>query len=152
MIPGAESDLQDLYQEVILDHNKRPRNFRVIEHGRKAEGYNPLCGDRVTVHVRVEDGRVADASFQGSGCAISKASASLMTDSIKGKTLAEVEELFGRFHEMITRAPDEPIDDLGKLSVLAGVRQFPVRVKCASLPWHTLRSAADAKDEIVSTE
>ena len=152
MTAGGESDLQDLYQEVILDHNRRPRNFRVIENGRKAEGYNPLCGDRVTVYVRVEDGRIADASFQGSGCAISKASASLMTDSIKGKTLAEVEELFGRFHEMITRPPDEPIDDLGKLSVLAGVRQFPVRVKCASLPWHTLRSAADTRDDVVSTE
>ena len=149
MTAGGESDLQDLYQEVILDHNRRPRNFRVIENGRKAEGYNPLCGDRVTVYVRVEDGRVADASFQGSGCAISTASASLMTDSIKGKTLAEVEALFGRFHEMITRAPNEPIDDLGKLSVLAGVRQFPVRVKCASLPWHTLRSADDARDNVV---
>ena len=117
-------DLRDLYQEVILDHNKRPRNFRAIEDGRKAEGYNPLCGDRVTVYVRVENGRVADASFQGSGCAISKASASLMTDIIKGKTLEEVEELFERFHQMITRPPDEPVEDLGKLSVLAGVRQL----------------------------
>jgi len=149
---SAGSDLQDLYQEVILDHNKRPRNFRTIEDAHKAEGYNPLCGDRVTVYLRLEDGRVADASFQGSGCAISKASASLMTDSVKGKTLAEVEELFERFHQMITRPPDEPVDDLGKLSVLAGVRQFPIRVKCASLPWHTLRSAAEDKREIVSTE
>jgi nitrogen fixation protein NifU and related proteins len=152
MSSDAGSDLQDLYQEVILDHNKRPRNFRAIENGQKAEGYNPLCGDRVTVYLRVEDGRVADASFQGSGCAISKASASLMTDIVKGKTLAEVEELFDRFHRMITRAPDEPVDDLGKLSVLAGVRQFPIRVKCASLPWHTLRSAAEDKHEPVSTE
>jgi len=149
---AADSDLSDLYQEVILDHNKRPRNFRAIEDGRKAEGYNPLCGDRVTVYVRVENGRVADASFQGSGCAISKASASLMTDIIKGKTLEEVEELFERFHQMITRPPDEPVEDLGKLSVLAGVRQFPIRVKCASLPWHTLRSAAESRDDVVSTE
>jgi len=146
------SELQDLYQEVILDHNKRPRNFRTIEDAQKAEGYNPLCGDRVTIYLRVENGRVADASFQGSGCAISKASASLMTDSVKGKTLKEVDELFERFHRMITRAPDEPVEDLGKLSVLAGVRQFPVRVKCASLPWHTLRSAASARDDVVSTE
>src|SRR5262245_3267849 len=140
-------DLQDLYQEVILDHNKRPRNFRAIEHGRKAEGYNPLCGDRLTVYLRVEGDRITDVSFEGAGCAISKASASLMTDSVKGKTLQEVEELFGRFHQMITRAPDEPVEDLGKLSVLAGVRQFPVRVKCASLAWHTLRAAADARQD-----
>jgi nitrogen fixation NifU-like protein len=152
MSADGGSELQDLYQEVILDHNKRPRNFRVIEDGQKAEGYNPLCGDRVTIYLRVENGRVADASFQGSGCAISKASASLMTDSIKGKTLQEVDQLFEKFHRMITRSSDEPVDDLGKLSVLAGVRQFPVRVKCASLPWHTLRSAVSARDEVISTE
>jgi nitrogen fixation protein NifU and related proteins len=152
MSADGGSELQDLYQEVILDHNKRPHNFRTIEGGQKAEGYNPLCGDRVTIYLRVEHGRVADASFQGSGCAISKASASLMTDSIKGKTLEEVDELFEKFHRMITRSPDEPVDDLGKLRVLAGVRQFPVRVKCASLPWHTLRSAVSARDEVVSTE
>jgi nitrogen fixation protein NifU and related proteins len=146
------SDLQDLYQEVILDHNRRPHNFRAIENGRHAEGYNPLCGDRVTVYLDVHDGRIADVSFQGSGCAISKASASLMTDAVKGKTLEEADDLFERFHRMITRGPDEPVDDLGKLSVLAGVRQFPIRVKCASLPWHTLKSAAAAKDEVVSTE
>lgn len=156
------SELQDLYQEVILDHNKRPRNFRAIEHAQKAEGFNPLCGDRLTVYLRVENGRVEDASFQGSGCAISKASASLMTDSVKGKTLDEIGELFERFHRMITRAPEEPVEDLGKLTVLAGVRQFPVRVKCASLPWHTLRAAAEAPDrgdgragsgaKVVSTE
>jgi nitrogen fixation NifU-like protein len=149
---GGDAGLQDLYQEVILDHNKRPRNFRVIENGRKAEGFNPLCGDRLTVYLRVDDGRIQDASFQGSGCAISKASASLMTDSVKGKTLAEAKDLFQRFHRMITRAPDEPVDDLGKLSVFAGVRQFPVRVKCASLAWHTLQSAIEARDEVVSTE
>lgn len=146
------TDLHDLYQEVILDHNRRPRNFRVIDHGQKAEGYNPLCGDRLTVYLRIEDGRIQDVSFQGSGCAISKASASLMTDSVKGKTLDEAHALFDRFHRMITRATDEPIEDLGKLSVLGGVRQFPVRVKCASLPWHTLASAIDSRDELVSTE
>lgn len=146
------SALQDLYQEVILDHNRRPRNFRAIDDARKAEGYNPLCGDRLTVYLRVKDGRIEDASFQGSGCAISKASASLMTDSVIGKTIDEAEALFDRFHRMITRASDEPADDLGKLSVFAGVRQFPVRVKCASLPWHTLKAATEARDEVVSTE
>jgi nitrogen fixation NifU-like protein len=146
------ADLQDLYQEVILDHNKRPRNFRAIEGGNKAEGYNPLCGDRLTVYLRIADERIQDVSFEGSGCAISKASASLMTEAVRGKTLAEAADLFGRFHRMITRSPDEPIDDLGKLSVLAGVRQFPVRVKCASLAWHTLQSAVDGRDEVVKTE
>ena len=152
------TDLQDLYQEVILDHNKRPRNFRVIEDGRKAEGYNPLCGDRLTVYLRVENGRVVDASFQGSGCAISKASASLMTDSVKGKTIEEVEALFERFHRLITRSTDEPDeaddsgDGLGKLSVFAGVRRFPIRVKCASLAWHALHSAIESRDDVVSTE
>lgn len=152
MSANHTSDLQELYQEVILDHNKRPRNFRAIEHGQKAEGYNPLCGDRLTVYLRVENGRIQDASFQGSGCAISKASASLMTDSVKGKTLEEAGDLFERFHGMITRAPEEPVDDLGKLTVFAGVRQFPIRVKCASLPWHTLRAAVEAREEVVSTE
>jgi nitrogen fixation protein NifU and related proteins len=147
------ADLQDLYQEVILDHNKRPRNFRIIDQARQAEGFNPLCGDRLTVYLKVEDGRIQDASFQGSGCAISKASASLMTDSIRGKTVEEVEALFERFHRMITRAPDDPVDQgLGKLAVFAGVRQFPVRVKCASLAWHTLHSAMTADHDVVSTE
>ena len=145
-------ELQDLYQEVILDHNKRPRNFRTIAGGQKAEGYNPLCGDRLTVYLKIENGRIADASFQGSGCAISKASASLMTDSVKGKTVDEASQLFERFHRMVTRPPDEPVENLGKLSVFAGVREFPVRVKCASLAWHTLKSAFDARDEVVSTE
>jgi nitrogen fixation protein NifU and related proteins len=148
----VNGDLQDLYQEVILDHNKRPRNFRTIEDGRKAEGFNPLCGDRLTVYLKIDDGRIQDASFQGSGCAISKASASLMTDSVKGKTIEEAEALFERFHQMITRPADEAVEDLGKLSVFAGVRQFPVRVKCASLAWHTLHSAIAARDEVVSTE
>jgi nitrogen fixation NifU-like protein len=146
------SDLDDLYQEVILDHNKRPRNFRTMDDGRKAEGYNPLCGDRMTVYLRVQDDVIVDASFQGSGCAISKASASLMTEIVKGKTLADAEAMFDRFHAMVTTPPEQPVEDLGKLSVLAGVRQFPARIKCASLAWHTLRAAADARDEVVSTE
>jgi nitrogen fixation NifU-like protein len=145
-------DLQDLYQEVILDHHRRPHNFRAMAGARKAEGYNPLCGDRVTIYVRLEGDRIADVSFEGSGCAISRASASLMTDAVKGKTLAEADVLFDRFHAMITRSPDEPIEDLGKLSVLAGVRQFPSRIKCASLAWHTLRSAAEQDGHPVKTE
>lgn len=151
------SDLQDLYQEVILDHHRRPHNCRVIDDASKAEGYNPLCGDRVTIYVRLDGDRIADVSFEGSGCAISRASASLMTDAVKGKTLAEADRLFDRFHEMIMRPPDEPVSDdairdLGKLSVLAGVRQFPSRVKCASLAWHTLRSAAEQGGMPVTTE
>jgi nitrogen fixation NifU-like protein len=146
------SGLDELYQEVILDHNRRPRNFRRIADGRHAEGYNPLCGDRLTVYLRVEGDRIQDASFEGSGCAISKASASLMTDSVKGRTLAEAAALFERFQRLLTRSVDDPVEDLGKLSVFAGVRQFPVRVKCASLAWHTLRAAAEARNEVVSTE
>ncbi|MGH9348290.1 MAG: Fe-S cluster assembly sulfur transfer protein SufU [Vicinamibacterales bacterium] len=146
------AELQELYQEVILDHNRRPRNFRAIEGGRKAEGYNPLCGDRLTLYLRVDNALIKDVSFQGSGCAISKASASLLTESVKGKTIAEAEALFDRFQRMITAPADAPPDDLGKLTVLAGVRQFPVRVKCASLAWHTLRAAVEARDEVVSTE
>jgi nitrogen fixation NifU-like protein len=149
---GADAGLQDLYQEVILDHNRRPRNFRALEGGRRAEGYNPLCGDRLTVYLRVDDGVIADVSFQGSGCAISKASASLMTESVKGKTVAEAVALFDRFQQMITAPADRPVDQMGKLTALAGVRQFPIRVKCASLAWHTLRGALGARDEVVSTE
>jgi len=146
------SAFNELYQEVILDHNRRPHNFRTIDQARHAEGYNPLCGDRLTVYLKMDGDRIKDASFQGSGCAISKASASLMTDSVKGKTLEEARSLFERFQRLITRSADEPVDDLGKLSVFAGVRQYPTRVKCASLAWHTLRAAADARDEPVSTE
>jgi nitrogen fixation NifU-like protein len=148
----VSEDLQDLYQEVILDHNRRPRNYRALEGGRKAEGYNPLCGDRITVFLHMDQDVIRDVSFQGSGCAISKASASLMTESVKGKTVAEAKETFDLFQKMITGPPDAPADQLGKLTVLAGVRQFPVRVKCASLAWHTLKSAVDARDEVVSTE
>ena len=145
------AELQDLYQEVILDHNRRPRNFRVIEDGSSAEGFNPLCGDRITVYLKVENGTIKDVSFQGAGCAISKASASLMTESVKGKSIEEATALFERFQRMITGSAD-PTESLGKLTVLAGVRQFPVRVKCATLAWHTLRSAVDAPGGVVSTE
>jgi nitrogen fixation NifU-like protein len=145
-------DLHALYQEVILDHNRRPRNFRAMGDGRKAEGYNPLCGDRITVYVRLDNDVISDVSFQGSGCAISKASASLMTETVKGKTLAEAEALLERFQQMITAPSDAAPAEMGKLMVLAGVRQFPTRVKCASLAWHTLRAAAEAQDVVVSTE
>lgn len=148
------SDLRELYQEVILDHNRRPRNFRSIDDAnRHAEGYNPLCGDRLSLYLKVEDGVIKDASFQGSGCAISKASASMMTDSVKGKTLGEARDMFEHFHQMVTGNPEagDP-ERLGKLAVFEGVRQYPARVKCASLAWHTLLSAVEAKDEVVSTE
>jgi nitrogen fixation protein NifU and related proteins len=146
------SDLSELYQEVILDHNRSPRNFRRLEGAsHHAEGYNPLCGDRVTVFVRIEDDRIADVTFEGSGCAISKASASLMTDRVKGTTVAEARSLFERFHTMVTTPSNQPVEELGKLSALAGVREFPVRVKCASLAWHTLKAAMDREEE-VSTE
>jgi nitrogen fixation protein NifU and related proteins len=145
-------ELRDLYQEVILDHSKGPRNFgELAGANRSAEGYNPLCGDRLTLYVKVCDGVVSDASFEGAGCAISKASASLMTDAVKGKTVAEAQALFDRFHRMVTTPPEQPVEDLGKLSALAGVREFPVRVKCASLAWHTLRAAFDSKGR-TSTE
>ena len=148
------SELTDLYQEVILDHNRRPRNFRTIDDAtRKQEGYNPLCGDRLTLYVQLEDDVIKDVAFQGVGCAISKASASLMTDALKGKTVGEARALFDRFHDMVTSSPETPTPDLGKLSVLVGVREFPTRVKCASLAWHTLKAAvSDAAAGPVSTE
>jgi nitrogen fixation NifU-like protein len=149
------SDLQDLYQEVILDHNRRPRNFRELAPpARRAEGFNPLCGDRLTLFLDLDGDVIRDVSFVGSGCAISKASASLMTDALKGKTVAEAERLFQRFHEMVTSSTDTAAADLGKLSVLAGVREFPTRVKCASLAWHTLKAAVKASEvpATVSTE
>ena len=147
------SELGDLYQEVILDHNRRPRNFRVLEEGHKQEGYNPLCGDRLTLYVKLDGERISDVAFQGVGCAISKASASLMTEALKGKTVTEARELFERFHDMVTSAPDTEAPDLGKLSVLSGVREYPTRIKCASLAWHTMKAAvAGAEDGPVSTE
>jgi nitrogen fixation NifU-like protein len=146
------SDLNDLYQEVILDHNRRPRNFHALpDASHSAEGYNPLCGDRLTLYLKLADGIVIDAAFQGAGCAISKASASLMTDAVKGKSVADAEALFDRFHRMVTTPPEQPVEDLGKLSALAGVREFPVRVKCASLAWHTLK-AAMTSEKRTSTE
>jgi nitrogen fixation NifU-like protein len=148
----VNTELQDLYQDVILDHNRRPKNFRALEHARMAEGFNPLCGDHFTVYVRVVGDVIADVGFQGSGCAISKASASLMTESVKGKMAADATALVERFLRMITSSPDSPIDHLGKLAALAGVRQFPARVRCASLAWHALRAALESREEVVSTE
>jgi nitrogen fixation NifU-like protein len=146
------ADLNDLYQEVILDHNRRPRNFKEMPAAsHSAEGYNPLCGDRLTLYLHLDGGVITDVSFQGSGCAISKASASLMTDALKGRSVAEARALFERFHRMVTTPPDRPVEDLGKLSALAGVREFPIRVKCASLAWHTLKAAID-RAEKASTE
>ena len=147
------SELTDLYQEVILDHNRRPRNFRAMEGAsRTQEGYNPLCGDRLTLYVRLDGDRIGDVSFQGTGCAISKASASLMTDAVKGKTVEEARAIFDRFHEMVTSSPESAVPEIGKLAVLAGVREFPTRVKCASLAWHTLKAAVAGGAGPVSTE
>jgi len=148
------SELSDLYQEVILDHNRRPRNFRAIDDAsRRQEGYNPLCGDRLTLYVTLDGDRIADVAFEGSGCAISKASASLMTEALKGKTVADARELFEKFHDMVTSSPDTEAPDLGKLSVLSGVREYPTRVKCASLAWHTLKAAVSGEtDAPVTTE
>jgi len=148
-------DVRELYQSTILDHNKRPRNFRVPEAAnREARGNNPLCGDQLTVYLRVEDGVVKDVGFQGSGCEISKASASLMTEAVAGRSLAEVDALFDRFHRLLTSDPTAPpdTDGLGKLAVFSGVREYPVRVKCATLPWHTVRAAARGDATTVKTE
>jgi nitrogen fixation NifU-like protein len=146
------SDLSDLYQEVILDHNRRPRNFHALAGAsHRADGYNPLCGDRLTLYLNVAGGVITDVAFEGAGCAISKASASMMTDALKGKTVSEGEALFQRFHRMVTTPPDQPVEDMGKLSSLAGVREFPVRVKCASLAWHTFKAAL-SQEQKASTE
>jgi nitrogen fixation NifU-like protein len=150
------SDLRELYQEVILDHNKQPRNFRAIEgedHA-QADGYNPLCGDQVRVYVRTDGDIVEDVAFTGEGCAISKASASLMTESLKGKTLAEAKAIYEEFHEMVTGEPGAhaPSERLGKLAVFMGVCEFPVRVKCATLAWHTFNAAVDKSSETVTSE
>jgi len=149
------SDLRELYQQVILDHHKKPRNFHKLEQAnRQADGFNPLCGDKVSVFLRIEDGVVRDASFIGAGCAISTASASMMTEALKGKTEAEVDQIFRRFHELVTGRiePDADLTDLGKLAVFAGVREYPVRVKCASLAWHTMHAALEESKETVATE
>ncbi|MBH0200080.1 MAG: SUF system NifU family Fe-S cluster assembly protein [Nitrospira sp.] len=148
-------DVRGLYREAILDHNRKPRNFRKLEGAnRTAEGYNPLCGDKIKVHLRIENDLLSDIGFEGSGCAISIASASMMTESVKGRTLSDVLTLFERFHALLTRETDgwsQPVD-LGKLAVFAGVREFPIRVKCATLPWHTLRAAIQSRPEAVTTE
>ena len=146
------SDVLTLYQAVIRDHNRKPRNFRSLEGGQHADGNNPLCGDRVTVYVRVADGVITEAAFQGVGCAIFTASASLMTETVQGKTVAELDALCQQVHDLVSAGPGAADDDLGELSALAGVRQFPVRAKCALLPWHTLRAAAHHDSAIVSTE
>ena len=138
------SELTDLYQELILDHNRRPRNYGALAGAtHTAKGYNPLCGDKLTIYAVLDGDRISGLSFEGSGCAISKASASLLTDAVKGKTLAEAEALFGRVHAMLTAPMDRAVDAdaMGKRAVLSGVREFPVRVKCASLAWHTLKAA-----------
>lgn len=152
------SELRELYQETILDHNKSPRNFRKIENAtRKAEGYNPLCGDHYTVYVKLDNTIITDVSFEGSGCAISKASASVMTSTLKGKTTADAEKLFQEFHRLVKGEldPADQRDQLGKLAAFAGVSEFPARVKCASLAWHTMHTALESEDDsvpAVSTE
>jgi nitrogen fixation NifU-like protein len=148
------TDLQDLYQELILDHGRRPRNFKpLVGATRSAEGYNPLCGDKVKIYVRMDGDIVKDISFEGAGCAISTASASIMTETLKGKTRAEAEELFQTFHDLVTgRQAQLDAPELGKLAVFSGVSEFPIRVKCATLSWHTLRAALDGAGELVSTE
>lgn len=144
------SDLMDLYQEMIVDHSKSPRNFRVMgDFTKKADGFNPLCGDKVTVFVKVKGDLIEDVSFQGQGCAISTSSASLLTDILKGKTISQAEELFAKFHSLITTGAHA--DGLGKLEVFGGVVEFPSRVKCAALPWHALKSALQDQG-VVSTE
>jgi nitrogen fixation NifU-like protein len=151
----VNTELRELYQEVILDHSKRPRNLRQIPGALHAEGHNPLCGDKATVYVLLEGDRLQDVSFVGSGCSISTAAASMMTESLHGKTRAEALALFERFHELITSDPSKPPRDaegLGKLAAFSGVSEFPVRVKCAALAWHTLKAALQGADEPVSTE
>ena len=148
------SELRDLYQEVVIDHSKRPRNFRKVEGAtRTAEGFNPLCGDQLTLYVKLANGVIEDIAFQGAGCAISKASASLMTAALKGKKQEEALALFGRVHAMLTEGLNGDVkpEDVGKLAALSGVWEFPMRVKCASLAWHTLRSALEGTGDLVST-
>lgn len=147
-------ELRELYQEVILDHNRRPRNKgKIAEPDGFAEGHNPLCGDNIRVYLQTEDGRISDVMFEGSGCAISTASASLMTEAVKGKTVAEAEAVFQEFQQMVTATGEaEDHSNLGDLEVFGGVREYPVRIKCATLPWHTLKAALKGGDDKVSTE
>ena len=149
------SELSELYQQVILDHNKKPRNFHKLETAnRTAEGFNPLCGDQLYLYLEVEDNQVKDISFEGSGCAIFKASASMMTQAVKGKSTQETEELFDEFHRLVTGEMDEETEEnkLGKLTIFAGVREFPVRVKCATLSWHTMKAALEGEEKATSEE
>ena len=146
--------LNDLYQEILLEHNSKPRNFRPVpDPSHTAEGFNPLCGDQITVYLKINDGAINDIAFQGMGCAISRASASMMTQSIKGKTLPEADQIFNAFHQMLTDPQSEPdYDTLGDLETLAGVNEYPTRIKCAVLPWHALRSAINNPGKTVTTE
>jgi len=152
------NNLRDLYQQVIIDHSKRPRNFCVCQHANHTkDGHNPLCGDRITLYVDTKDNKIVDISFQGNGCAISVSSASLMTEAVKGKTIDEFLQLFDDFQKLVTSSPEKEVateltDKLGKLTVLAGVREFPIRVKCATLAWHTLKAALTGEANIVTTE
>jgi nitrogen fixation NifU-like protein len=147
------SDLRELYQEVIIDHNRQPRNFHALEKpSHEAEGFNPLCGDQLRLYLQIENGVIKAASFQGSGCAISTASASLMTETLIGKKVADAEKLFEHFHHLMTAVTPLQTDDLGKLTVLSGVREFPSRIKCATLAWHTLHAALKQQHQPVSTE
>jgi nitrogen fixation NifU-like protein len=151
------SDLSDLYQEVILDHYRRPRNSRVLEDAdRSAEGYNPLCGDRLTVYLKLRDNRVEDVTFQGSGCAISQASASVMTETLKGKSRDEIRDLFQRFQDLVTGVGEPDLEALGEMAAMSGVQEFPARVKCATLSWHAMKAALEAEpkvdEPVVSTE
>ena len=148
------SGLSDLYQEILLEHNSKPRNFRKVEDASAtADGYNPLCGDQITLYLKVVDGVVEDVGFQGVGCAISRASASMMTQSIKGRSLDEARVIFDAFHEMLTHPDIEPdYDTLGDLETLAGVNEYPTRIKCAVLAWHTMRSALNDEGQTVTTE
>ena len=147
------SDLKDLYQEVILDHNRNPRNCYIMDGAScTADGHNPLCGDTVKVYLRIEDGIIEEISFQGQGCAICTASTSLMTESVRGKTVEEAQGLFDEFHQMLTGVAEEQGLELGKLQVFEGVREYPVRVKCATLAWHTLNAAMEEKGEKTTTE
>lgn len=146
------TDLQDLYQEIIVEHSKRPRNFHKLADGRSVEGFNPLCGDRLTLYVDADTDTVRDVAFEGSGCAISTASASVMTEAVKGMSTTDAKALFKRFHHLVTTGEDEDVEALGKLAAFAGVSEFPARVKCATLAWHTLDAALQGDVDQVSTE
>ncbi|MFC1785482.1 Fe-S cluster assembly sulfur transfer protein SufU [Candidatus Neomarinimicrobiota bacterium] len=146
------NDLQELYQQVIIDHNHNPRNFHAIEHpSHSAKGHNPLCGDKIDIYLNIQDGVIAEVSFTGSGCAISKASSSLMTETLLGKTVTEAQTLFDLVHNMIINGKTD-VEDIGKLAVLSGVHKFPARVKCAILPWHTMKNALERNTQITITE